>query len=131
MFPLEISNEATDLSLVIETWAAENTGDTSSMMMASSICALIFDYTSEESLLSHPDFNHSTLSRLYQLIARCLASSGQVNYKLLTSTYFILVLPFTPLLFVYFLRNPLYWNILPWLVMSQITSAPYISLSCT
>lgn len=51
----------------------------SSMMMASSICALIFDYTSEEALLNHPDFNYGTLSSLYQLIARCLASSEQVN----------------------------------------------------
>ncbi|MCI25790.1 neuroguidin-like, partial [Trifolium medium] len=48
-----------------------------SIMMASSICALIFDYTSEEALLNHPDFNHGTLSSLYQLIARCLASSEQ------------------------------------------------------
>ncbi|KAI9106338.1 hypothetical protein K1719_021866 [Acacia pycnantha] len=55
---------------------AENSGDTSSMMMASSICALIFDYTSEESLLNHPDFNHRDLRSLYGLIARCQASSG-------------------------------------------------------
>ncbi|CAJ2643612.1 unnamed protein product [Trifolium pratense] len=56
---------------------SENTKDMQSIMMASSICALIFDYTSEEALLNHPDFNHGTLSSLYQLIARCLASSEQ------------------------------------------------------
>ncbi|RDX79529.1 hypothetical protein CR513_40040, partial [Mucuna pruriens] len=49
----------------------------SSMMMASSICALIFDYTSEEALLNRPDFSYRTLSSLYLLIARCLASSEQ------------------------------------------------------
>ena len=46
------------------------------MMMTSSICALILDYTSESALLNHPDFNYSSL---YQLIARCLASPEQVN----------------------------------------------------
>ncbi|CAL0319142.1 unnamed protein product [Lupinus luteus] len=71
-----------DLLKALVYWS-ENTDDMSSMMMASSICALIFDYTSEEALLTHPDFNYSTLSRLYQLIARCLASSGQVNYEFL------------------------------------------------
>ncbi|KAF7830325.1 neurochondrin isoform X1 [Senna tora] len=58
---------------------SENTGDTSSRIMASSICALMFDYSSEESLLNHPDFNHSTLSSLYQLIAGCLVLFGQDN----------------------------------------------------
>ncbi|XP_019417134.1 PREDICTED: neurochondrin isoform X2 [Lupinus angustifolius] len=65
-----------DLLKALVYWS-ENTDDMSSMMMASSICALIFDYTSEEALLNHPDFNYSTLSSLYQLIVRCLASSGQ------------------------------------------------------
>ncbi|XP_061341028.1 uncharacterized protein LOC133287430 [Gastrolobium bilobum] len=65
-----------DLLKALAYWSA-NTDDMSSMMMASSICALIFDYTSEEALLNHPDFNYSTLSSLYQLIARCLASSEQ------------------------------------------------------
>ena len=48
-------------------------------MMASSICALVFDLTSEDALLNHPDFSSSCLSSLSQLIARSLASWGQVN----------------------------------------------------
>jgi len=69
------------LNLVIETLLVENTDEMSSMMMASSICTLIFDYTSEEALLNCPDFDYRTLSSLYLLIARCLASSEQVNCK--------------------------------------------------
>ncbi|GAU23110.1 hypothetical protein TSUD_305570, partial [Trifolium subterraneum] len=65
-----------DLLKALAYWS-ENTKDMQSIMMASSICALIFDYTSEEALLNHPDFNHGTLGSLYQLIARCLASSEQ------------------------------------------------------
>ncbi|KAK7393742.1 hypothetical protein VNO78_22306 [Psophocarpus tetragonolobus] len=65
-----------DLLKALSHWS-ENTEEMSSMMMASSICALIFDYTSEETLLNHPDFDYRTLSSLYLLIARCLASSEQ------------------------------------------------------
>ncbi|XP_058785918.1 uncharacterized protein LOC131660650 [Vicia villosa] len=65
-----------DLLKALAYWS-ENTDDMSSKMMASSICTLIFDYTSEEALLKNPDFNHGTLRSLYQLIARCLASSEQ------------------------------------------------------
>ncbi|TKY53795.1 neurochondrin protein [Spatholobus suberectus] len=65
-----------DLLKALAYWS-ENTDEMSSMMMASSICALIFDYTSEEALLNRPDFNYNTLSSLYLLIARCLASSEQ------------------------------------------------------
>ncbi|CAK8568578.1 unnamed protein product [Lathyrus sativus] len=65
-----------DLLKALAYWS-ENTDDMPSKMMASSICALIFDYTSEEALLKNPDFNHGTLRSLYQLIARCLASSEQ------------------------------------------------------
>ncbi|CAJ1966990.1 unnamed protein product [Sphenostylis stenocarpa] len=56
---------------------SDNTDEMSSMMMASSICALVFDYTSEEALLNRPGFNYSTLNSLYLLIARCLTSSEQ------------------------------------------------------
>ncbi|KAJ1413152.1 Neurochondrin [Sesbania bispinosa] len=65
-----------DLLKALACWSG-NTDDMSSMMMASSICALVFDYTSEEALLNHPDFDQGTLSSLYQLIARCLSSSEQ------------------------------------------------------
>nr|XP_025623568.1 neurochondrin isoform X3 [Arachis hypogaea] len=54
-----------------------NTDDMSSMMMAATICALVFDYTSEEALLSCSDFNNTILGSLYELITRCLASSKQ------------------------------------------------------
>ncbi|KAI4337280.1 hypothetical protein L6164_015716 [Bauhinia variegata] len=62
---------------VTEICSAQNIGDSSSMMMASSICALIFDFTSEEALLNHPNFDRGTLSNLYLLIARSLASYAQ------------------------------------------------------
>lgn len=67
------------LNLVVETWFVDSTDEMSSMMMASSICALVFEYTSEEALLNRPDFNYSTLRTLYLLIARCLTSSEQVH----------------------------------------------------
>ncbi|KAK7345934.1 hypothetical protein VNO77_16550 [Canavalia gladiata] len=65
-----------DLLKALAYWS-ENTNEMSNMMMASSICSLVFDYTSEEALLNCPNFNHSTLSSLYRLIARCLTSSEQ------------------------------------------------------
>lgn len=65
-----------DLLKALAYWS-ENTNEMSNIMMASSICALIFDYTSEEALLSHLDFDYSTLNSLYRLIGRCLASSEQ------------------------------------------------------
>jgi hypothetical protein len=45
-----------DVLKALAFWS-ENIDDMSTMMMASSICSLIFDYTSEEALLNHPDFN--------------------------------------------------------------------------
>ncbi|KAM3711340.1 hypothetical protein ACJW31_01G101300 [Castanea mollissima] len=51
----------------------EGTEDSSILMMASSICALIFDFTSEEALLNHPSFDTSSLNSLSRLIARSLA----------------------------------------------------------
>lgn len=51
--------------------------DPSVFMMASSICALIFDFTSEEALLNHPNFDYSSLNGLSRLIARSLATRGQ------------------------------------------------------
>ncbi|XWS70464.1 hypothetical protein CRYUN_Cryun03dG0050600 [Craigia yunnanensis] len=55
----------------------ENTNDLSVIMMASSICTLVFDFTSKDALLNHPDFSSSCLNSLSQLIARSLASWGQ------------------------------------------------------
>ncbi|OMO90747.1 Neurochondrin [Corchorus olitorius] len=45
--------------------------------MASSICALVFDLTSEDALLNHPGFSSTYLDSLSRLIARSLASWGQ------------------------------------------------------
>lgn len=55
----------------------EDSDDLSVIMMASSICALIFDYTSEEALLKHPDFNQKDLNSLTRLIVRSLATDSQ------------------------------------------------------
>ncbi|CAL8997016.1 unnamed protein product [Prunus brigantina] len=55
----------------------EGMNDLSTIMMASSICALLFDFTSEKALLKHPNFDVSTLDSLSRLIARSLASWGQ------------------------------------------------------
>ncbi|KAK2973342.1 hypothetical protein RJ640_015097, partial [Escallonia rubra] len=56
----------------LSSWAEES-GDPSIIMMASSICALIFDSTSEEALLHHPDFDNRKLISLYQVMRRSLA----------------------------------------------------------
>lgn len=52
---------------------AEKSNDPSAVMMASSICALIFDLTTEKNLLNHSEFSHNTLERLSQLIIRSLS----------------------------------------------------------
>lgn len=56
-----------------------DTDDLSAIMMASTICALIFDSTSEVALLQHPSFDKRLLNSLSQLIARSLAISGKVH----------------------------------------------------
>ncbi|XP_031279769.1 neurochondrin [Pistacia vera] len=58
-------------------YRTDNTDDTSVIMMASSICALIFDMTSEEALVKNPNFDNNSLNSLSRLIARSLASWGQ------------------------------------------------------
>ncbi|XP_068345246.1 uncharacterized protein [Pyrus communis] len=55
----------------------EGKDDPSTIMMASSICSLLFDLTSEKALLKHPNFDDSTLDILSRLIARSMASWGQ------------------------------------------------------
>ncbi|XP_028115055.1 uncharacterized protein LOC114312965 isoform X2 [Camellia sinensis] len=57
-------------------WTGD-TDDLSVIMMASSICTLIFDSTSEEALLQHQSFDRSDLISLSQLIVRSLAICGQ------------------------------------------------------
>ncbi|GAB4855149.1 hypothetical protein Ancab_023780 [Ancistrocladus abbreviatus] len=53
------------------------TDDSSVIMMASSICSLIFEDTSEVALLRYPDFENATLNSISQLIRRSLAVRGQ------------------------------------------------------
>lgn len=48
-------------------------------MMASSICSLILDHSSEEALLGCPNFNHSDLHSLCRLIVKSLASNEMVR----------------------------------------------------
>ncbi|CAI9771476.1 unnamed protein product [Fraxinus pennsylvanica] len=50
----------------------EKKNDPSSIMMASSICALILGLTSEEALLHHPDFDNDSLISLSQLMKKSL-----------------------------------------------------------
>ncbi|KAI8569157.1 hypothetical protein RHMOL_Rhmol02G0256900 [Rhododendron molle] len=57
-------------------WTGD-TDDLSAIMMASTICALIFDSTSEEALLRHASFDKRLLNSLSQLIAKSLAISGK------------------------------------------------------
>ncbi|KAH7859871.1 hypothetical protein Vadar_006535 [Vaccinium darrowii] len=51
--------------------------DLSVIMMASTICVIIFDSTSEEALLQHPGFDRRLLIGLSQLIVRSLAMFGK------------------------------------------------------
>ncbi|KAJ9559378.1 hypothetical protein OSB04_013992 [Centaurea solstitialis] len=59
---------------VLSSWA-EDAVDCSSTMMASSICALILDSTSEAVLQSHPHFNRNNLISLSRLMRRSMAAS--------------------------------------------------------
>lgn len=54
---------------------AENSNDPTVTMMASSICSLILDHSSEEALLGYPNFNRSDLHSLCRLIVKSLASN--------------------------------------------------------
>lgn len=67
-------------------WWPEGTSDSTIIIRASSICSLIFDNTSEHSLLRYPDIGFSVLQRLSQLIARSLLICGQVNFMFCTIT---------------------------------------------
>lgn len=59
-------------------WTEKN-NDPTTIMMASCICALIFDLTSEESLLSRSNLDRRTLESLSQLIAKSF-SQGELSY---------------------------------------------------
>ncbi|CAN4076898.1 unnamed protein product [Withania somnifera] len=51
--------------------------DASIIMMASSICSLVLDLTSEEALINHPDFTSRNIGSLSKLIGRSFAMCGQ------------------------------------------------------
>ncbi|KMT15311.1 hypothetical protein BVRB_3g060190 isoform B [Beta vulgaris subsp. vulgaris] len=60
-------------------WTAR-TSDSTVIMMASSICSLIFDNTSQKALLRCPEIDIGTISRLSLLIARSLTIGTQKTY---------------------------------------------------
>ncbi|XP_073301479.1 uncharacterized protein [Primulina huaijiensis] len=66
------------LLLALPHWT-ENMTDPSSIMMASTICALILDSTSEEALLQHTNFNIDNLISLSLLMKRSLATTVPVT----------------------------------------------------
>ncbi|XP_008813496.2 uncharacterized protein LOC103724114 [Phoenix dactylifera] len=57
----------------------ESSNDPFIDMMASSICALVFDLTSEESLLNSPGFDRSSIDILSRLLVRCLNEGETSN----------------------------------------------------
>ncbi|XP_038899673.1 neurochondrin isoform X2 [Benincasa hispida] len=57
--------------------STEDTKEPSVIMMAASICALIFDFTSENALLSNPSFADKSLDKLCRLFSRIFALSRQ------------------------------------------------------
>ncbi|KAI3683971.1 hypothetical protein L1987_84488 [Smallanthus sonchifolius] len=61
---------------VLSSWA-EGAVDWSCTMMASSICALILDFTSEMVLQCNPHFNRNSFISLCQLMRRSLATYGK------------------------------------------------------
>ncbi|XP_050363674.1 uncharacterized protein LOC126782466 [Argentina anserina] len=73
--PLDYSTLVSLLKALAQ-WT-EGVDDPSIIMMASSICTLLFDFTSEKALLEHPNFDDNCLNSLSQLIARSMASWGQ------------------------------------------------------
>ncbi|GAB2301734.1 hypothetical protein Dimus_035760 [Dionaea muscipula] len=58
---------------------AEKAGDTPLILMASSICCLVFEFTSEESLLGYPGFDYTTLNALSRLIVRSLNTTIRLD----------------------------------------------------
>ncbi|CAA6670218.1 unnamed protein product [Spirodela intermedia] len=63
----------------LASWAEANNEDGSVVMMASSICSLVLDLTSEEALLAQRHVDRASLERLSQLVARSLSPSMQLG----------------------------------------------------
>ncbi|XP_068652344.1 uncharacterized protein [Aristolochia californica] len=55
----------------------EKSNDSSIVMMAASICSLIFELTSEETVINYLNFNWTLVHSLSQLIARSLVDCGK------------------------------------------------------
>ncbi|PIA45640.1 hypothetical protein AQUCO_01600098v1 [Aquilegia coerulea] len=72
---LDESN-AVRLLIAFANWT-DSISDSSVIMMASTICTLLFDSTSEKALLNYPDFKLSTLSSLARLVTRSLTTYGK------------------------------------------------------
>ncbi|XP_058067486.1 uncharacterized protein LOC131216895 isoform X3 [Magnolia sinica] len=70
------NSSSVNLLQALANWT-EETNDPSIIMMASCLCALVFDFTSEEALSNHPDFNPRTLNSLSLLIVRSLVTHAQ------------------------------------------------------
>ncbi|GAB2229422.1 hypothetical protein Droror1_Dr00023562 [Drosera rotundifolia] len=79
-------NAFVPLSRAFALWE-EKAKDGPPVLMASSICCLIFKYTSEESLLQSPGFDFSTLNALSQLIARSLSTIALDDYDAAESSH--------------------------------------------
>ncbi|XP_062110966.1 uncharacterized protein LOC133822599 [Humulus lupulus] len=75
LFPLDQST-VINLLKALTSWT-EGLDDPSVIMMASSICSLVLDFTSEDALLGSSNFDENTLNSLSRLIARSLASWRQ------------------------------------------------------
>ncbi|XXG58996.1 hypothetical protein AAC387_Pa04g1165 [Persea americana] len=65
-----------DLLQALTSWT-EDDNDISTIMMASSLCSLVLDLTSEEALLNHPSSPSRMLHSISQLILRSLDTYGQ------------------------------------------------------
>ncbi|KAJ8554401.1 hypothetical protein K7X08_025079 [Anisodus acutangulus] len=71
--------ESTSNAIIIATLShwADGRDDACIIMMASSICSLILDLTSEVALLNHPDFTWGNIGSLSKLIGLSFAMCGQ------------------------------------------------------
>uniref|UniRef100_A0A7N0ZSR6 Neurochondrin n=1 Tax=Kalanchoe fedtschenkoi TaxID=63787 RepID=A0A7N0ZSR6_KALFE len=65
-----------DLLVALAYWT-EHSEESSDIMMASSICSLLFDYTSEKALLRHPKFDKNAYTLLFKLMRRSLTKCGE------------------------------------------------------
>ncbi|KAF5176660.1 Neurochondrin, partial [Thalictrum thalictroides] len=70
------ASKVVHLLIAFANWT-DSISDSSVIMMASTICTLLLDSTSEKALLNHPDFKLNTLSSLARLVTRSLTTYGK------------------------------------------------------